>query len=111
MPGIRRQRIEATDNWQQLRLLAQFPEQRQYELLRSPPAVAGTRLFGRSPAERVRQTGVPQRTLYRQVDRFGREGTASLFQPKVETPRTLTVTLKEPVIGSWIDANRNLPSR
>src|SRR5438046_574435 len=43
-----RQRIEPTDDWQQLDLLVRFPEQRTYELIR--PVV----LFGYSPAERAR---------------------------------------------------------
>src|SRR3954452_362289 len=79
-----RQRIEATDDWQQLDLLVRFPEQRTYELIR--PVV----LFGYSPAERARLTGAPQRTLYRQAARFEREGMASLFAPpKVDRHRTL----------------------
>jgi hypothetical protein len=54
-----RQRIAATDDWQQLDLLVHSPEQRTYEIIR--PVV----LFGHSPAERARMTGAPQRTLYR----------------------------------------------
>jgi len=78
------QRIEPTDDWQQLDLLVRFPEQHTYELIR--PVV----LFGHSPAERARQTGMPQRTLYRQAARFEREGMTSLFGPaKVERHRTL----------------------
>jgi transposase len=56
-------------------LLSRFPEQRTYELLR--PVV----LFGLSSAERARQTGAPERTLYRQVARFEAQGMASLFTP------------------------------
>jgi hypothetical protein len=51
------QRIEPTDDWQQLALLVRSPEQHTYELIR-PVA-----LFGHSPAERARLTGAPQRTL------------------------------------------------
>ncbi len=80
MPRLRRERIESTDDWSQLELLVASPEQRLYELLR--PGV----LFGRSPAERARETGSPRRTLYRQADRFEREGMRSLFddRPTVE---------------------------
>jgi len=56
MPAPRRPRVEPTDDWEQLRLLAPFPEQRAYELLR--PVV----LFGRPPAERARETGTADRT-------------------------------------------------
>src|SRR6478672_6847930 len=75
MPRATRQRREPTDEWAQLRLLTRFPEQLTDELIR--PVV----LFGSSPAERARQTGAPQRTLYRQVARFETDGMASLFPP------------------------------
>ena len=51
MPARLRPRLEPTDDWQQLQLLSQFPEQLTYELIR--PVV----LFGHSPAERAQQTG------------------------------------------------------
>ena len=63
-------RLEPTDDWQQLQLLSQFPEQLTYELIR--PVV----LFGHSPAERAQQTGAAARTLYRQAARFAKEGMA-----------------------------------
>lgn len=88
-----RQRIEATDDWQQLQLLAPFPEQRAYELLR--PVV----LFGHSPAARARQTGTPERTLYRQAARFAKEGMTSLFAPaKVERHRTLPERIRRHIL-------------
>ena len=88
-----RQRIAATDDWQQLDLLVRFPEQHIYELIR--PVV----LFGHSPAERARLTGAPQRTLYRQAARFEREGMASLFgPPKVERHRTIPVEIQRAIL-------------
>jgi len=88
-----RQRIAATDDWQQLDLLVRFPEQHTYELIR--PVV----LFGYSPAERARLTGAPQRTLYRQAARFEREGMASLFgPPKVERHRTLPAQIQQAIL-------------
>lgn len=88
-----RQRIEATDDWQQLTLLVGSAEQRTYELIR--PVV----LFGHSPAERARLTGTPQRTLYRQAARFEREGMASLFgPPKVERHRTLPDEIQRAIL-------------
>ncbi len=93
MPRLRRQQAEPTDDWSKLQLLAEFPEQRTYELLR--PVV----LFGLSPAERARQTGTPQRTLYRQVDRFEREGMGSLFdQPKVEKHKALPEEIRKAIL-------------
>jgi len=83
-----------TDDWQQLDLLVRFPEQRTYELIR--PVV----LFGRSPAERARQTGAPQRTLARQAARFEREGMASLFgPPKIERHRTLPEEIQRAILA------------
>jgi len=88
-----RQRIAATDDWQQLDLLVRFPEQHIYELIR--PVV----LFGHSPAERARLTGAPQRTLYRQAARFEREGMASLFgPPKVERHRTIPAEIQRAIL-------------
>lgn len=84
MPTVKRPRVAPTDDWQQLQLLASFPEQRAYELLR--PVV----LFGRPPGERARETGIAERTIYRRAARFDTEGMASLFPPpKVEKHRRL----------------------
>src|SRR5919202_4535541 len=89
MPSAKRARIEPTDDWEQLQLLAPFPEQRAYELLR--PVV----LFGRSPAERAVETGTAERTLYRRAARFDAEGMASLFPPpKVEKHRCLPAKVR-----------------
>ncbi len=94
MPAPLRPPHEPTDDWQQLQLLASFPEQRTYELIR--PVV----LFGQSPAERARQTGTPQRTLYRQAARFDHEGMASLFGPtKVERHRRLPAPVRQHILA------------
>ena len=86
--------IAATDDWRQLDLLVGFPEQRVYELIR--PVV----LFGHSPAERARQTGAPQRTLYRRAARFATEGMASLFSPpKTEKHRRLPVAVRDHLLA------------
>ena len=86
---MKRQRVEPTDDWQQLQLLAPFPEQRAYEELR--PVV----LFGRSPAERAVETGTAERTLYRRAARFDAAGMASLFPPpKVEKHRRLPARVR-----------------
>lgn len=75
MPPRKRTQVEPTHEWQQLAMLTSSPEQTTYELLR--PIV----LFGRSPAERARETGTAERTLYRQAARFSQLGMASLFPP------------------------------
>lgn len=89
----RRQSIDPTDDWLQLQLLVQFPEQLNYELLR--PVV----LFGLSPAERARQTGAPQSTLYRNVARFETEGMRSLFAPTREQRRQLPLEIRQAIVA------------
>ncbi len=89
----RRQPVEPTDDWRQLQLLVQFPEQLGYELVR--PVV----LFGLSPAERARQTNTPQRTLYRQAARFETEGMASLFAPTREQRRHLPLEIRQAIVA------------
>jgi putative transposase len=88
----KRQRIEPTDDWQQLHLLTTSAEQHLYELIR--PIV----LFGHSPAERARQTGAAERTLYRQSARFEAEGMASLFAtPTPSQRRTLPPEMRQAI--------------
>ncbi len=90
MPEVQRPRGDPTDDWQQLTLLAPFPEQRAYELLR--PVV----LFGRPTAQRSGETGTAERTIYRRAARFDAEGMASLFPPpKVEKHRRLPEKIRQ----------------
>ena len=81
---MKRHAVAPTDEWAQLHQLATWPEQVTDELIR--PVV----LFGRSPAERARETGAPERTLYRQAGRFDQLGMCGLFIPaKVEQHRRI----------------------
>ncbi len=85
---MKRHAVAPTDDWAQLRLLGAWPEQVTYELIR--PVV----LFGRTPAERARETGAAECTLYRQADRFDQHGMQSLFTPaKVEKHRRIPEAL------------------
>src|SRR5438309_2308403 len=59
MPAPKRQPIAPTDDWHQLQLLVDWPEQLTYELIR--PVV----LFGRSVAQRARETDGAVRTIRR----------------------------------------------
>ena len=79
----RRSRVEPTDNWEQLALLCKWPEQLAYEEIRP------LTLFGASVAERARETGSNERTLYRKVDRFEKEGMESLFDAEKSRRRRL----------------------
>ena len=73
MGRSRRPKAEPTDDWELLLPLFEWPEQQAYEELR--PLV----LFGGSVAERARETGTPERTMYRRVGRFEQDGMMSLF--------------------------------
>ena len=73
MGKARRNRVEPTDDWEQLKLLCRWPEQLAYEEIR--PLV----LFGSPAAERAGQTESSERTLYRRAARFDEEGVESLF--------------------------------
>lgn len=83
MSKIRRQRVESTNDREQLQFLNRFPEQLTYELIR--PAV----LFGHSAAARALETGTPQRTLYRLAARFETGDMASRFAPACERHQRL----------------------
>ena len=95
MAGRRRQRVEHTEDWEQLKLLVRWPEQGRYEEIR--PLV----LFGDPVPERSEETGTSERTLYRRAESFERDGVESLFaaeraRRKVLPPwiRRLIVNLK-----------------
>ena len=70
----RRRRVEPTDEWAELELLLEWPEQVEYERIR--PAV----VFGGAVAERSRQTKTPETTLRRRIANFETEGIRGLFE-------------------------------
>src|SRR5688572_15651100 len=95
MATAARPRRQPTDDWQQLRLLVNSPEQATYELLR--PVV----LFGQTPTIRSQQTGVSERTVRRKVARFAARGMRSLFEPDdppVSDRRTLPLGIRRAII-------------
>ena len=69
----KRPKADPTEDWEALLPLFEWPEQQAYEELRP------VTLFGAPVAERARETGVPERTMYRMVERFERDGMLSLF--------------------------------
>jgi hypothetical protein len=90
-----RSRVEPTDDWHQIALLARAPGQRADELIR--PVV----LFGQSPAERAAETGAADRSLYRQVARFDQLRMASFLPlPQVETHRTLPPEVRQAILDA-----------
>jgi putative transposase len=72
VPYRKRPRVEPTEDWS---------EQVSYELIRRVV------LFGSSPAERAKPTGVSERTLRRKAHRFDAEGMAGLSQAAVSQAR------------------------
>lgn len=69
-----RRRAEPTGEREQIELLCEWPEQRDYELIR--PML----LFGIPAAKRASETGAAsERTLQRKASRFDAEGMESLF--------------------------------
>ena len=83
----RRRQVEHTEDWEQLKLLVKWPEQESYEEIR--PLV----LFGDPVPDRSKETGTPERTLYRRVASFDRDGVPSLFA---------TEQAKRQVLPPWI---------
>ena len=81
MSGRRRRKAEHTEDWQELLPLFDWPEQQASEELR--PLV----LFGDSVAERAEETGTPERTMYRRIERFEKDGMMSLFGMDPATAR------------------------
>ena len=100
MPAPKRPKREPTDDWDQLRLWVSSPEQETYELLR--PIV----LFGRTPAVRAAETGTPERTLRRRVERFEQRGMVSLFET-VTPPATDRRQLPDEIRQAILVRTRN----
>src|SRR5512135_3271894 len=82
MPAKKRPRRERTDDWQKIQQYTLWPEQKVYELLR--PVV----LFNEPTAERAMETGTAERSMYRKVAQFEKQGMGSLFA-KEEPDREL----------------------
>jgi len=95
MSGRRRTSRAETNavEWEQLKLLAPWPEQVRYELIR--PIV----LFDLSPAQRARETGeASERTLYRKAARFEAEGMESLFDAPAAKRQKLPPSLRRLIV-------------
>jgi putative transposase len=97
MPARKRPRRERTHDWQEIQHYTFWPEQQLYEKIR--PIV----LFGETAAERARETGTSERTLYHQARLFEQEGMASLFPkeraPSTETGRSLPPEMRQLIVN------------
>lgn len=94
------EKVEHTEDWDQLKLLLEFPEQITYERMR-PPVV-----FGDSVAERARQIGIPETTLRRKIAGFKSEGMWSLFETEQDEPHS---TLPPEVRGLILNLKSEYP--
>jgi putative transposase len=93
MPFRKRPRVDPTEDWSQLQLRLAWPEQVSYELIRRVV------LFGSSPAERAKQTGIPARRIHRKADRFDLEGVAGLSEPtRPPSARALPPTIRRVIV-------------
>jgi hypothetical protein len=70
----RRQQMEPTEEWAELKLRLEWAEQVEYELIR-PPLISGV-----SVAARSRQTGTPETTVHRRITSFKSYGMRGLFE-------------------------------
>lgn len=88
-----RQRVEPTDEWEQIELLCGWPEQREYELIR-PLVLFKTLADGRS-----REAGESSgRTLRRKAARFEVEGMESLFGSEAGSRKRLPPSLRRLIV-------------
>jgi hypothetical protein len=87
----KRPRLAPTDDWAQLQFRFAWAEQASYELVR--PVV----LFGLTPAERARQTGVSASTVARKADRFDAYGIATFLSTE-EPPQSLPPELRQFIV-------------
>jgi transposase InsO family protein len=106
--GVPRQRYvrrEPTQEWSALRPLLKDTAQVSYEIVR--PAV----LFGVSPVERARQTGVSKSWLYAKASLFDQAGMAALLPPV--SPPSISKqdkrTLPPPMRQAIVDARTDYP--
>ena len=93
----RRERVEPTEEWEQLALLCRWPEQLAYEEIRP------LTLFGASVAERALETGTAERTLFRRLGRFEEAGMESLFGSEHARRKKLPQAMRRLVVDLKAD--------
>jgi len=92
MGAKKRRRVEPTEEWGQLQLLLDWPEQIEYERIR--PVV----VFGSSVAERAEETGTPERTLYRRADDFDAYGMEGLLPLELARHRRISLAVGRRIV-------------
>ena len=90
--AAKRQRVEHTEDFQEILPLCWWPEQVEYERIRQPV------LFGDSVAERARETGVSESTLRRRIGRFEAAGMEGLFVADSARKRRLPPNMRRLIV-------------
>ncbi len=105
MPASKRQHVIPTDDWQQLRLHLDWPEQITYELIR--PVI----VYGQSIVKRAKETGAAVRTIRRKADQFDVAGMASLFPARMrsDNERLERREIPQPLRQLLIDLKKEHP--
>ncbi len=101
MPHAKRERRKRTDHWPLIRDWCRSPGQRLYDSIRPMT------LFGATPAERARETGLSESTLRRTADAFDAAGLASLLRPtqaqRADHHRSLPVPMRQLIVDLKAD--------
>lgn len=87
-----RRRVDQTHEWEQIELLCEWDEQREYERIR--PLV----LFGEPVPDRALRTGTSESTLYHRIAAFREEGMESLFSSPKAKRRVLPPTICRKIV-------------
>ena len=88
MGAKKRRRVERTDDWNQLELLLECPEQVEYEKIRD--AV----VFGYAVMRCAEKTGTPERTLNRRVESFDDYGMEGLIPLEPTRGRRISLAMR-----------------
>ena len=88
----KRQRVEPTDDWQEILPLCWWPEQVEYERIRQPV------LFGTPVDERAEEIGISERTLQRRIESFEKEGMEGLFEAERAKRRRLPSSIRRLIV-------------
>ena len=100
MGARKRRRVEPTEDWGQLELLLDWPEQIEYERIR--PVI----VFGSSVAERAKETGTPERTLYRRADDFDAYGMEGLLLLEAARRRRISLAMRRRIVELKVEYPR-----
>lgn len=100
MGARKRQHVGPTEDWGQLELLLDWPEQIEYERIR--PVI----VFGSSVAERAKETSTPERTLYRRADNFDAYGMEGFLPLEAARRRRISLAMRRRIVELKVEYPR-----